>query len=127
MFKAKIFINYYILKYPENLVNDFFQKNFWYSLCRVVCKQLSVQEFQAKYTHIQHLEDLWTELNGYQNVDLIVEKEGLTNYGQVLSSACETTATCYNNYYIENFENIICNYYIYMIRREFLVSCKPEC
>ncbi|GAA5811239.1 hypothetical protein MFLAVUS_004671 [Mucor flavus] len=120
MFKVKIFINYYILKYPENLVNDFFQQNFWYSLCRVVCKQLSVQEFQAKYTHIQHLEDLWTELNGYQNVDLIVEKEGLTNYGQVLSSACETTATCYNNYYIENFENIICNYYIYMIRREFL-------
>ncbi|GAA5811730.1 hypothetical protein MFLAVUS_005172 [Mucor flavus] len=64
MFKAKNFINYYILKYPENL----------YSLRRVVCKQLSVQEFQAKYTHIQHLEDLWTELNGYQNVDLIVEK-----------------------------------------------------
>ena len=94
MFKAKIFINYYILKHPENLVNDFFQQNFWYSLCRVVCKQLPVKEFQTKYTHIQHLENLWTELNGFQNVDLTVEKNGLTKYEQVLSIACETTTTC---------------------------------
>ncbi|KAI7873227.1 uncharacterized protein EV154DRAFT_431081 [Mucor mucedo] len=56
------------------------------------------------------------ELNGFQR--LTVEKEGLTNYGQVLSSACETTATCYNSYYIGSFEIIVFN---------FLVSCKLEC
>ncbi|KAI7908316.1 uncharacterized protein BX663DRAFT_557456 [Cokeromyces recurvatus] len=40
----------------------------------------------------------------------------LKNYGQSLSTACETVATTYNNYYVENFENIISNYFIYTLR-----------
>lgn len=126
MFKAQLFINYYILKYPMNLSNDFFQQNFWYSLCRVVCEQLSVHEFQRKYPHIYYLEGIWTELNNLQGVCLNVAKDGITNYGQILSSACESTSTCYNNYYIENFENIICNYFIYIICNKFPVSDKKK-
>ncbi|KAG2194569.1 hypothetical protein INT47_006528, partial [Mucor saturninus] len=119
LFKAQIFVNDYILQYPNNLSNEFFQQNFWYSLCRVVCKQLSIKDFQLKYATIHYLEDAWMELNNLEGVNLNVEKDGLKNYGQVLATACETTATCYNNYYIENFQNIICNYFIYMIFKEF--------
>ncbi|KAG2200602.1 hypothetical protein INT47_007346 [Mucor saturninus] len=119
LFKAQIFVNDYILQYPNNLSNEFFQQNFWYSLCRVVCKQLSIKDFQLKYATIHYLEDAWMELNNLEGVNLNVEKDGLKNYGQVLATACETTGTCYNNYYIENFQNIICNYFNYMICKEF--------
>ncbi|KAI8980985.1 hypothetical protein BDB01DRAFT_851402 [Pilobolus umbonatus] len=44
---------------------------------------------------------------------------GLKNYGQSLSAACETVATTYNNYYTENFENIICIYFIYALRTQY--------
>ncbi|RCH89815.1 hypothetical protein CU097_010872 [Rhizopus azygosporus] len=53
------------------------------------------------------------------NGSLFVEENGLRNYGQSLSTACETVTTSYNNYYIENFENIICNYFIYSLRRKY--------
>ncbi|CEG82063.1 hypothetical protein RMATCC62417_16189 [Rhizopus microsporus] len=75
--------------------------------------------FQSKYAHILHLADTWQELNSLDGENLTVAKEGLTNYGQVLSAACETIATSYNNYYIENFQNIVANYFIFMIKTVF--------
>jgi hypothetical protein len=86
LFKAQVFINYYIIKYPQNLPNEFFQQSFWYSLCRVVCEQLSVSEFQSKYANIHYLKDLWAELNSLEDINLIVTKDGLKHYGQALSS-----------------------------------------
>lgn len=121
-FNAQLFVNFYILKHPNSLPNELFKQNFWYSVCRVVYQNLSVQNFQSQYPLIPHLTEVWEELNGVEGVNLTVDKGGLTLYGQVVSSACESIATCYNNYYIENFENIIANYYIYMIRQAFHVS-----
>ncbi|KAI7893257.1 uncharacterized protein EV154DRAFT_583715 [Mucor mucedo] len=78
------------------------------------------KSFKQKYiSHIPHLEEIWTELSGIEGVSMFVQKEGLTNYGQVIASACKNVATCYDNFYIENFENIVSNYFIYMIRAEF--------
>lgn len=65
---------------------------------------------------------MWNELNSFEGVNLTVARDGITNYGQVISSVCETIATSYNNYYIENFHNIIANYFIYMIIDAFPVS-----
>ncbi|CEG80614.1 hypothetical protein RMATCC62417_14919 [Rhizopus microsporus] len=53
------------------------------------------------------------------NVNLTVPLNGLSNYGQVISAAYETVATAYNNYYIENYEQFITNYFIYIIRLNF--------
>lgn len=104
LFKVQVFINYYITKHSQNLPNKrMFQQNFWYPLCKVICEQLSVNDFQSKYKNIHYLEDLWTEFNSFEDMNLIVAKDGLRNYAQVLATACETTATCYNNYFIENF------------------------
>ncbi|GAA5808492.1 hypothetical protein MFLAVUS_001883 [Mucor flavus] len=61
----------------------------------------------------------FVELSATMNGSLFVPKNGLKNYGQSLSAACETVATTYNNYYTENFENIICNYFIYALRIKF--------
>ncbi|KAL0073156.1 hypothetical protein F4703DRAFT_1721494, partial [Phycomyces blakesleeanus] len=52
-------------------------------------------------------------------VNLTVSLNGLKNYGAVVSSACMTIATTYNNYYVEKFENIIANYFIYITRTNF--------
>lgn len=123
MYRAQLFINYYILKYPANLPNEFFQQNFWYSLCRLINENMTIDSFKQKYiSHIPHLEEIWTELRGLADVSMIVKKEGLTNYDLVLASACENVATCYNNFYIENYENVVSNYFIYMICTEFQVN-----
>ncbi|KAL0083931.1 hypothetical protein F4703DRAFT_1737612, partial [Phycomyces blakesleeanus] len=52
-------------------------------------------------------------------VNLTVNLNGLKNYGAVVSSACKTIAITYNNYYVENFENIIANYFMYIKRTNF--------
>ncbi|KAG1639716.1 hypothetical protein G6F44_007556 [Rhizopus delemar] len=120
MYRAQLFINHYILKYPDGLPNEFFQQNFWYSLCRLINENISIDVFKQKYSsHIPYLEEVWNELSGLEGVSMVVNKEGLTNYGQDLSTACESVATCYNNFYIENFGNVVNSYCIYMIRKEF--------
>lgn len=123
VYKAQLFVNYYIIKYPESLPNEFFQQNFWYSLCRLINENISIDVFKQKYSlNVPHLEEAWSELSSLEGVVMTVQKEGLTNYGQVLSTACESIATCYNNFYIENFENVVLNYFIYMISKEFQVK-----
>ncbi|CAO3686639.1 unnamed protein product [Rhizopus stolonifer] len=77
MSKAQVFINYYIIKYSQSLPKELFQQNFWYSLCRMVCEQLSVSDFQSKYTNIHYLEGLWTELNSLENINLIDVKRSI--------------------------------------------------
>ncbi|KAI7903138.1 uncharacterized protein BX663DRAFT_568118 [Cokeromyces recurvatus] len=49
----------------------------------------------------------FVELSATLNGSLFVPENRLKNYGQFLPTACETIATTYNNYYVENFENII--------------------
>lgn len=122
MSSAQLFINFYILKHPECLDKAFFQQNFWYSLCRVIYKNLTVDEFQKQYDKIRYLAETWSEIHSIEGVNLVVPKNGVKNFGQIISTACESTATSYNNYYIENFQNITSNYFIYMIRSEFPVS-----
>ncbi|KAI7900005.1 uncharacterized protein BX663DRAFT_172057 [Cokeromyces recurvatus] len=88
---------------------------------------MEIREFAQKYfQHIPHLHETWDELNNFNNIDLLVETQGIKNYGQVLLTACEAIATCYNNYYIENFENIISNYFIYKLRSSFDNLKMPE-
>lgn len=121
--RAQLFVNYYILKHPEGLTNDFSQQNFWCSVCRLVNGNITSNNFAQKYSpRIPHLEEMWNELNNIEAISMRVELDGLKNYAQVLSTACETIATCYNNYYVEIFENIISNYFIYMLRNAFSVS-----
>ncbi|KAI8069797.1 uncharacterized protein B0P05DRAFT_580531 [Gilbertella persicaria] len=88
---------------------------------------MEIGEFVQKYSyHIPHLHETWDELNDSDDIDLLVKIQGIKNYGQVLSTACETIATCYNNYYIENSENIISNYFIYKLRTSFDNLKMPE-
>ncbi|KAI7899815.1 uncharacterized protein BX663DRAFT_563531 [Cokeromyces recurvatus] len=61
----------------------------------------------------------FVELSATLNGSLFVPENRLKNYGQFLPTACETIATTYNNYYVENFENIICNYFIYTLRAKY--------
>ncbi|GAA5809637.1 hypothetical protein MFLAVUS_003049 [Mucor flavus] len=61
----------------------------------------------------------FVEPSAIMNGSLFVPENGLKNYGQSLPAACETVATTYNNYYTENFENIIGNYFIYALRTKY--------
>ncbi|KAG2209217.1 hypothetical protein INT47_005509 [Mucor saturninus] len=90
-YNAQIFVkNFYVLKHPNT-----------YSVCRVVHRNLSVQNFQSQYPLIPHLAEVWEELNGVEGVNLTVEKGNL-----------------------KNFKNIIANYFIYMIRQAFHKNIK---
>ncbi|KAI8077389.1 uncharacterized protein B0P05DRAFT_544838, partial [Gilbertella persicaria] len=41
IFKAQLFVNHYILKHPQGLSNEFFQQNFWYSVCHwQICSKI---------------------------------------------------------------------------------------
>lgn len=53
--------------------------------------------------------DTWNELSNMEGVNLTVARGGISNYGQVISTPCETIATSYTNYYVENFT---ANYFI---------------
>ncbi|ORE04060.1 hypothetical protein BCV72DRAFT_243891 [Rhizopus microsporus var. microsporus] len=52
-------------------------------------------------------------------VHLFVAENSLKNYEQSLSAACVTFAVTYSNYYVENFENIICNYFTYTLKNKY--------
>ena len=71
---------------------------------------------------MDQLASSFVNLSATINGSLFVSENGLKNYGQSLSTACETVATTYNNYYIENFENIIFNYFIYTLKTEYPVN-----
>ncbi|GAA5811153.1 hypothetical protein MFLAVUS_004583 [Mucor flavus] len=36
LFKAQLFVNFFILQHPPKLTNDFFDQNFWYTITRVI-------------------------------------------------------------------------------------------
>ncbi|KAG2228747.1 hypothetical protein INT48_009348 [Thamnidium elegans] len=85
---------------------------------------------QEAYNHLQALENdnhygrtyvtiLGTVTISSAIVNLLVEKEGLVGYGQIVSSACDTVATAYNNFYVENYETYIGNYFIYRLKQEY--------
>ncbi|ORE06558.1 hypothetical protein BCV72DRAFT_120817, partial [Rhizopus microsporus var. microsporus] len=131
--KAQLFVNCFILKHPNKLTNDFFEQNFWYTISKIVRagpdKVKSILEdyrnrrkerSDEENLDVDQLTNAFVFLSSTTtNGSLFVEENGLKNYGQSLSAACETVALSYNNYYIENFENIICNYFIYILKRKY--------
>ncbi|KAI7906441.1 uncharacterized protein BX663DRAFT_428153 [Cokeromyces recurvatus] len=78
-----------------------------------------VHDILAKYNHVSWLADAFSDLANIPNVQLFVDENKLKNYGQSLATACETVAVNWNNYYIENFENIICNYFVFFVIKEY--------
>ncbi|KAG2208537.1 hypothetical protein INT47_010233 [Mucor saturninus] len=132
LFKAQLFVNFFILQHPTKLTNDFFEQNFWYTISRVIrgssnevrsilqaYKDKKKERPAGQNLDVAQLISSFAELSATMNGNLFVPENGLKNYGQSLSTACETVATTYNNYYIENFENIICNYFIYALKTKY--------
>ncbi|PHZ13402.1 uncharacterized protein RHIMIDRAFT_305406 [Rhizopus microsporus ATCC 52813] len=131
--KAQLFVNYFILKHPNKLTNDFFEQNFWYTISKIVragpdkiksiledYRNRRKERSDEENLDVDQLTNAFVFLSSTTtNGSLFVEENGLKNYGQSLSAACETVALSYNNYYIENFENIICNYFIYILKRKY--------
>ncbi|GAA5809320.1 hypothetical protein MFLAVUS_002727 [Mucor flavus] len=122
IYRAQILINYYILSNSinmDNLSNNIFDRNFWYRVCRLIYQNITVYELQRMYPTLPGIEAAFNHLQSLENVNLLVEKGNLVGYGQIVSSACETVATAYSNFYVENFENYIGNYFIYKLKVEY--------
>lgn len=117
-----MFINFCILTNVQALTAVIFEQNFWYRVCRVIYGRLTTEELQELYPNLENLVQSYQNLIQMNGVDLHVALNGITNYGEVVSSACETIATCYNNYYVENFESILVKYFIYIIRANYRAS-----
>jgi len=130
IYKAQILINYYILNNADNfetLSNDIFDKNFWYRICRLIYCNITIEEVQRLYPRLSNIETVFNDLQGLENVNLLVEKGDLVGYGQIVSSACDTVATAYNNFYVENYETYIGNYFIYRLKVAYTVSNQTTC
>ncbi|KAI8330336.1 hypothetical protein BC941DRAFT_440899, partial [Chlamydoabsidia padenii] len=61
---------------------------------------------QTRYPGFIGLQHSYDTLTSTYNINLLVPLNNLRNYGQIVSTACVTLVTCYNNYYVENFESI---------------------
>ncbi|GAA5807494.1 hypothetical protein MFLAVUS_000857 [Mucor flavus] len=119
----KLLVNYYISNSANNnveyLSNDIFEKNFWYRVCRLIYGNINIEELQNFYPRLPGIQAAYNRLQVLDNVNLSVEKQGLVGYGQIVLSACDTIATVYNNFYVENYETYIGNYFIYRLKQEY--------
>lgn len=122
IYKAQILVNYYILNYPGNLSNDLFEQNFWYTICRLVYGNITIDHVQNIYPRLANISTAFNELQKMDNINLLVERNNLVGYGHVISSACETVATSYSNFYVENHEKYVANYFIYRLKMLYTVS-----
>ncbi|GAA5813666.1 hypothetical protein MFLAVUS_007152 [Mucor flavus] len=108
VYKAQLLVNYYISNSANNnveyLSNDIFEKNFLYRVCRLIYGNINIEELQNFYPRLPGIQAVYNRLQALGNVNLSVEKQGLIVYGQIVSSACDTIATAYNNFYVENYE-----------------------
>lgn len=105
VYKAQIFINYYILTYSNRagyLSNDIFEKNFWYRVCRLVYRNITIEQLQGFYPRLPGLQTAFNRFQELNNVNLFVERNYLVVYGQIISTACGTVATAYSNFYLKN-------------------------
>ncbi|KAI8087419.1 hypothetical protein BDF21DRAFT_461044 [Thamnidium elegans] len=90
-------------------------------VCRLIYGKITIEELQNFYPRLPGIQEAYNHLQALENVNLLVEKEGLVGYGQIFSSACDTVATAYNNFYVENYETYIGNYFIYRLKQEYTV------
>ncbi|GAA5815031.1 hypothetical protein MFLAVUS_008537 [Mucor flavus] len=90
----------------EYLSNDIFEKNFWYRVCRLIYGNINIEELQNFYPRLPGIQAAYNRLQALDDVNLSVEKQGLVGYGQIVLSACDTIATAYNNFYVENYETL---------------------
>ncbi|KAI7903241.1 uncharacterized protein BX663DRAFT_542733 [Cokeromyces recurvatus] len=82
----------------------YLKRNFWYRACRLIYGNIKIGELQSLYPRPPGIQAAYNHLQELDNVNLSVEKQGLVGYGQIVSSACDTVATAYNNFYVENYE-----------------------
>lgn len=125
VYRAQLFINYYILSKssnPQGLDKCIFEKNFWYRVCRVVYQTITIDELQSFYPQLSQLKEAFLELQDLENVNLLLQENGPVGFGQVVSSACDTIATSYNSFYVENYETYIANYFIYKLKIQYPVG-----
>ena len=124
VFKAQTYINCFILNKSNALSDDLFDQEFWYSVCRLIFGKLTIEQLQNQYPDLRNLSESYRALTVEHEINLSVPSNDLKNYGQIVSSACITIATTYNNYHVENFEHYITNCFICCIIRNFSVSVK---
>ncbi|KAG2233899.1 hypothetical protein INT48_004387 [Thamnidium elegans] len=55
IYRAQILVNYYILHSSNNLTNDLFEQNFWYTICRLIYGNITMDGVQNKYPGITNI------------------------------------------------------------------------
>ncbi|RCH98086.1 hypothetical protein CU097_015201 [Rhizopus azygosporus] len=99
VYRAQIFVNYYILSNSnniDNLSNDIFDQNFWYRVCRLIYQNITIDALQRIYPRLPDIEATFNLLQSLENVNLLVERNNLVGYGHIIPSACATVATRFN-------------------------------
>ncbi|KAI8329818.1 hypothetical protein BC941DRAFT_441987 [Chlamydoabsidia padenii] len=85
-------------------------------MCRIIYGSITVDNAQTRCPGFIGLQLFYDTLTSTYNINLLVPLNNLRNYGQIVSTACVTLATCYNNYCV-----IVANYFINSIKNEHQV------
>ncbi|KAI8973185.1 hypothetical protein BDF20DRAFT_914669 [Mycotypha africana] len=105
--------------------SSFLRESFWYTVCRFVYGAVNINEIEDRYPALVNFGQVYNQLGLHSHVTLTVEQPAIRYYGQVrcysqvIFSACETLATSYENYYVENFEDLIAKYLLFFIKATF--------
>lgn len=124
-YNAQILVNYYIMfnRNPANMGDVMFEQKFWYTVCRFIFQAITIEQIENKYPILTGFSASYRHL--VQNLGYIgnlhVPLEGLVGYGHIVSTACETLAKTYVNFYLENYDSYVANYYIFRIKITFPV------
>jgi hypothetical protein len=92
LLKAMLFVNYYILS-TDRVHKEFLKQNFWYSVCKVIYGNDSINGTSNQWPGVQKLENVYTVL--IQKYPLFGIASPPTNSAHSLSSACINISTCY--------------------------------
>jgi len=120
IFRAQIFVNYYILMHKDDIIPDcIFKQNFWYSICQLVSNRKATNGTALPSDMIP----AWDTFR--IKYPAIIYKINLASgNSQCLSEACTVVATSYLNNIVELFEAKVLRYIRYILQNAFMVSIK---
>lgn len=112
IFRAKVFINYYVLLNPTGQVaSSIFKKNFWYSICQMINGQRITNQRDIPADLITTWDSFRTRhRNASVNITL------LPGASQCISEACTEIETLYRNIIVETFEQKLLSFLCYKVQ-----------
>ncbi|KAI8081857.1 uncharacterized protein B0P05DRAFT_611449 [Gilbertella persicaria] len=103
VFRAKLFVNWYLLKTPnESVFDGIFRQQFGYPVCQLVNNREPKNTKLLPQFFLQEWDNFKTE-----NPNATFNEDSIGGASQCITEACKELATTYENAVVERLENIL--------------------